>query len=80
MNRHQGYSAAMASIVAPRHILPQQGQKTMTIVLDGRALEDGVAFKTSLLGPPSGSRSRGDGYAWGREPPGRAAAAPREPR
>ena len=47
MNRHRGYSATTAGNVAPRHILPQHGQKTMMIAMTGRAPEDGIACKPS---------------------------------
>ena len=59
MNHHRGYSATMANTVAPHHILPQHGQKTMTIAMTEHASEDGIACKPSELGPSSGSQPFG---------------------
>jgi hypothetical protein len=36
-----------ADIVAPCHILPQRGQKTMTIAMTERAPKDGITCKLS---------------------------------
>jgi hypothetical protein len=41
------YSVAMAGTVAPRHTLPRRGHKTMSTTMPRRALQDGVACKTS---------------------------------
>jgi hypothetical protein len=46
-NHHRGYSATTAGTVVSHHILPQRGQKTMTIAMTNRAPEDGVAYKPS---------------------------------